>query len=78
MKTAAIDARIPDQLKDDVIRLSAMSGQSVSAITEEALRSYMAWRIPQMHDLQKGVAAADRGEFADDTEVNELFARYGA
>lgn len=78
MKTAAIGARVSDELKQAVLQLSTLSGQSVSAITEEALTEYMAWRVPQMRDLKKAIAAADRGEFASDDEVTDFFAKYGA
>jgi predicted transcriptional regulator len=78
MKTAAIGARVSDELKHAVLQLATLSGQSVSAITEEALMEYMAWRVPQMRDLKKAIAAADRGEFASDDETAAFFAKYGA
>jgi len=78
MKTAAIGARVSDELKQAVVQLSTLSGQSVSTITEEALTEYMAWRVPQMRDLKKAIAAANRGEFATDDEVAAFFAKYGA
>lgn len=78
MKTAAIGARVSHELKEAVVQLSALSGQSVSTITQEALAEYIAWRVPQMHDLKDAIAAADRGEFAADDEVNSFFAKYGA
>jgi predicted transcriptional regulator len=78
MKTATLGARVPSDLKDAVTKLSVMSGQSVSSITEEALREYIGWRAPQLADLNEAIAAADRGEFASDDEVREVFARYGA
>jgi predicted transcriptional regulator len=78
MKTAAIGARVSDELKHAVLQLSTLSGQTVSAITEEALMEYMAWRVPQMRDLKKAIAAADRGDFASDDETAAFFAQYGA
>lgn len=78
MKTASFGVRVPDDLKTAVADLAALSGQSVSSITEEALRDYVRWRLPQRLDLNEAVAAADRGEFASDDEVNTFFARYGA
>lgn len=78
MKTATIGARVPDELKHAVAQLSTMSGQSVSSITEEALKEYMGWRVPQIQDLKEAIAAADRGEFATDEEADVFFARYGA
>jgi predicted transcriptional regulator len=78
MKTAAIGARVSGELKQAVIQLSALSGQSVSAITQDALLEYMAWRLPQIEDLKQAIIAADKGEFASDGEVTDFFAQYGA
>jgi predicted transcriptional regulator len=78
MKTVTIDACLPEDLKNAVAQLSELSGQSVSSITEDALRPCLAWRAPQVLDLKDAIAAADRGEFASDDEVNAFFARYGA
>ena len=78
IKSSSIGARVPDSLKTAVHELAALSGQSISAVTEAALREYIVWRVPQLLDLQEAVQAADRGEFAGDDEVNALFARHGA
>lgn len=78
MKTATVSARLPDDLRATVSALSKVSGQSLSSITEEALREYTGWLVPQIKDLKEAVAAADRGEFATDEEVDAVFARHGA
>lgn len=59
-------------------QLSRISGQSVNAIAEEALRAYVGWRVPQLLDLEQAIRAADQGDFASDDEVSQLFRRYGA
>ena len=78
MNSASIDACLPEDLKNAVAQLSEISGQSVSSIVEDALRVFLAWRVPQVLDLEDAIAAADRGEFASDDEVNAFFGRYGA
>lgn len=78
MKASSIGARVPEELKTAVSELSALSGQSVSAITEAALREYISWRAPQLLDLQAAIKAADDGDFASATEVDALFSKYGA
>ncbi|NHZ88349.1 hypothetical protein F2P45_04805 [Massilia sp. CCM 8733] len=78
MKTATVSARLPDDFGATVSALSKVPGQSLSSITEDALREYTGWRVPQIDDLQLAIAAADRGEFATDDEVDAVFARYGA
>lgn len=77
MKTTCIDAYVPEDLKNAVAQLSELSGQSVSSITEEALRAYLAWRVPQILDLKDAIAAADQGDFANDEQVDAFFARHG-
>ncbi len=60
------------------MREYALESQSTAAIAKTASRDYLAWRIPQILDLQDAIAAANRGEFASDEEVNAFFARYNA
>ncbi|HJU99606.1 MAG TPA: hypothetical protein VJ752_03570 [Burkholderiaceae bacterium] len=67
-----------DQLERDLAELVALTGQSESDIRRMALREYLAWRLPEIRDLQIAQAQADRGEFAPEEEVREVFARYGA
>ncbi|MFD2368097.1 CopG family ribbon-helix-helix protein [Pseudoduganella sp. GCM10020061] len=78
MKTVPIGAQIPAELMDQIVRLSDISGQSESAITEEALRQYVTWRALQQEDLKAAIAAADEGDFASEEEVRAFFARHGA
>ena len=78
MKTVAIAAQISEELRDQVIRLSELSGESESAIAEEALRQYIHWRALQQEDLKAAIAAADAGDFASEEEVTAFFARHGA
>lgn len=69
---------LPHDLEPALAQLAALSGQTAAAIAEAALRDYLAWRIPQMLDLQEAIAAADRGEFASDDQVAAFFAQYDA
>ena len=78
MKTVAIAAQISEELRDQVIRLSELSGESESAIAEEALRQSIHWRALQQEDLKAAIAAADAGDFASEEEVTAFFARHGA
>lgn len=66
-----------EQLQSDLKQVVALSGQSEQEIREEALREYLSWRLPQLLDLQESIAQADRGEFAPDDEVREVFRKYG-
>ena len=72
------DKQLLDQLEQDLAELVTLTGQSESEIRRTALRDYLAWRLPEIRDLQMAFAQADRGEFATEKEVREVFARYGA
>lgn len=78
MTTTAIDVRVTGEARDSAERLADLSGMSVSTITEQALRDYAEWRIPQLQDLLVCIEAADRGEFATEDEANAFFAAHGA
>ena len=77
METIDISA-LPEELQAAVTRLSLLSGKPVASITEEALREYVGWRVPQLLDLEQAVQAADAGDFASDDEVERFFKRHGA
>lgn len=77
-KPLKITVELNDDLKQSVVNLSATSGRSLEAITQDALQHYVHWRAEQQSDLAEAIAAADRGEFASADEVNALFTRHGA
>ena len=76
-KDSQVSLRLPGELKDRIERYAQMTGRSKSFVAMEALAEYLDWRLPQMQDLEQAIAAADRGEFATDAEVEAVFKRYG-
>lgn len=66
------------ELKEAMDKIESLSGQPAESIARDALNHYVAWRVPQLLDLQEAIAAADNGDFASKDEVDEWFARYGA
>jgi len=77
-KKLNIEVQLTPELERAVDKLATLSGQAIALITEDALKHYVAWRTPQLADLEEAIAAADRGEFASDDEVNAVFNRYDA
>jgi predicted transcriptional regulator len=73
-----IEVQVTPELKQAVDEIAALSGQALPEIAQDALAHYVSWRSAQLTDLQEAIAAADRGEFASEDEVQALFARYGA
>ena len=58
-------------------KLILATGRNKTAITVTALRAYVQAESWQISDIEKGIAEADRGEFASENEVNSFFAKYG-
>ena len=76
-KDAQVSMRLPGELKLRVEDYARLTGRSKSFVAMEALTEYLDWRLPQMRDLEEALAAADRGEFSSDAELDAMFARYG-
>ena len=78
LKDSQVSVRLPNQLKDQMDTYARMTGRTKSFVAMEALSEYLAWRLPQIDDLQQAVLAADRGDFATDAQVQATFAKYSA
>ncbi|MBI5256187.1 MAG: CopG family transcriptional regulator [Burkholderiales bacterium] len=75
-KDSQVSMRLPGELKARIETYAQMTGRSKSHVAMEALADYLDWRMPQVADLQQAVAAADRGEFASDAEVQAVLGRH--
>ena len=67
------NVRVSPELKARLDSYAEMVGQSKATIAANAISDYLDWRIPQTEGLKKAIAAADRGEFASDEEVEAFF-----
>ena len=67
------NVRVSPELKERLDNYAAMVGQSKATIAANALSDYLDWRIPQTENLKLAIAAADRGEFATEAEVEKFF-----
>lgn len=75
-KDAQVSMRLPGNLKARIEIYAQMTGRSKSHVAMEALAEYLDWRTPQITDLKEAIAAADRGEFASDGEVEAVMQRH--
>ena len=67
--------------KEKLQRLDALAvtmGRSRNWLVNEALNHFLAYQEWFISEVQEGIAAADRGEFASPEEVDALFRKYGA
>lgn len=71
--TARLDADTQAQLE----RLVTATSRSRSWLVAEAVRQYVAEQAWQVEAIQEGVRQADAGAFASESEVTEVFARWG-
>lgn len=78
IKDSQISIRLPNALKADMGTYAELTGRSASHVAMEALQEYLSWRRPQIEDLKKAIADADRGRFASDAEVRAVVERYAA
>lgn len=72
------NVRVSPELKARLDSYAELVGQSKATIAANAISDYLDWRIPQVEDLKKAIAAADRREFASNEEVEAVFKKYGA
>lgn len=77
-KTNTMTLRVSNELKAKLDRYAQLTGRSMSYVAAAAVEEYLAWRVPQLEDLERAVQEADAGKFAADEEVSQLFSKYGA
>lgn len=70
---------IPLSNEDEAVlhRIAEARHASDAEIAAAGLREYLHFEAAQIAKIQTGIAAADRGEFASDEDVDTFFARYG-
>lgn len=78
VKDSQLSLRLPLDMKERMETYAQLTGRNKSHIVMEAVGEYLAWRMPQVQDLQAAISAADAGEFASDSEVEAVLARYTA
>ena len=75
--SATISIRVPAHMRQRLERLAEATGRSKSYLATEALREYLHREAWQVAAIKKGVAAADKDEFANTAEVAKRFAKHG-
>jgi len=73
--SSVLTLRLDPQLKKKLDRLSSAMNRSRSFIAAEAVREYVALNDWQIAEIKKGMAEADRGEFASDSAIEKTIRR---
>ena len=76
--TRTINVRVPMNVYQRLEDLAKATARTKSFVTLEALSTYLEAQSWQVQDIQAGLVEAEAGEFANDTEVRTMFAKYGA
>jgi predicted transcriptional regulator len=64
--------RLDQNLRNRLDKLAKSTKRSRSFLAAEAIRDYVALNDWQIEEIQKGIAEANRGEFASPVEVARL------
>ena len=75
--SVTMTVRLEPSLKQRLERLSKATRQSKSFLAAEAIRGYVDLNEWQLQEIEKAVAEADRGEFANDEQVGKVFGKWG-
>ncbi|MDD4963996.1 MAG: hypothetical protein PHI11_08785 [Gallionella sp.] len=76
--TRTINVRIPVGVYQQLEALAKATARTKSFVTLEALSRYLETQSWQVKDIEAGIVDAESGDFATDTQVNAVFAKYGA
>jgi len=73
---SVVTLRLKPQLKKKLDRLSSAMSRSRSFIVTEAIREYVALNDWQITEIKKGIAEADRGDFASSAELDRTVRKW--
>jgi RHH-type transcriptional regulator, rel operon repressor / antitoxin RelB len=74
--SSIVTLRLDSKLKKQLDRLSQATNRSRSFVAAEAIREYVELNNWQIAETMKGLAEADRGEFATDKEVERALTKW--
>ncbi len=74
--TAAFTIRLDDEMLAKLDALAADTDRSRSWIAAKAIESYVELNAWQIAKIKEGIAQADRGEFATEEELDEMFDKF--
>lgn len=75
-ESSVLTLRLDPKLKKQLDRLSQAMSRSRSFVAAEAIREYVALNHWQIEEIKKGLAEADRGDFATDKEVERTLKKW--
>jgi predicted transcriptional regulator len=74
--TAPFTVRLEEETLSALDRLAEKTERSRNWLVTRAIESYVSLNAWQIAKIEEGIAAADRGDFATDEEVEAVFNKY--
>ena len=75
--STTVTLRLDPKLKRRLDRLSRATQRSKSFLAAEAIREFVDLNEWQVGEIEEALAEADRGEFASEEQVGEIFGKWG-
>lgn len=76
MATTAFTIRTSPETMRRLDQLAAQVDRSRNYLANQALEEFLELRAWQIEKIQEGIAAAERGEFVPDQEMESIFDKY--
>jgi predicted transcriptional regulator len=78
METAILTLRVPADVKQQLDKLAEATHRSKSWLAGEAIQRYLDLEAWQIGETVTALAEADAGDFATETEIEALKAKYAS
>ncbi len=75
-ESSILTLRLDSKLKKQLDKLSKATRRTRSFLAAEAIREYVQLNEWQIDEIRKGIAEADRGDFADDKDVERVLGKW--
>ncbi len=76
MASSSISARLEREMAEKLENLARATKRSKSFIVAEAIQKYLDEQSWQVEAIRAGLEQADRGEFADESDVKNFFKQW--
>lgn len=72
MATAVLTLRLPEETKAKLDKLAQATHRSKSFLAEEAIARYLDLEAWQISEIEQAIQEADRGDFANPSDMADL------
>lgn len=76
MATAVLTFHVPEEIKAKLDKLAQATHRSKSFLAEEAIARYIDLEAWQIGEIEQAIQEADRGDFANPSDLADLLKKY--